>query len=59
MRIPVNGTGFPIPEEIEVEAEVVLADPSKRLKAGIELTVTWVRDDGSEWGTKQHIAIEK
>ena len=57
MKIPVNGTGFP--EEIEVEAEVVLGDPSKRIKPGISLTVSWTRDDNSEWGTKQFIPIEE
>ena len=57
MKIPVNGTGFP--KEIEVKAEVVLGDPSKRIKPGIQLTVTWIRDDGSQWGTKQFLALEE
>ena len=47
MRIPVWGTGFP--KEIEVRAEVVLGDASKRIKPGIELNISWIRDDGSEW----------
>ncbi len=55
MRIPVWGTGFP--KEIEVRAEVVLGDASKRIKPGIELNISWIRDDGSEWGTKQIIVI--
>ncbi len=42
-------------DELNVEAEIELSDPSRRILAGIKLTTTWVLPDGKERGVVHHI----
>ena len=50
-------TGVPfIPEKIEIESDVQLADASLRREAGIRLTITWINRRGREWGMVHFIS---
>ena len=57
MKIPVHGTKFP--RELKITAGIVLGDPSKWIKPSIELNISWLRNDDSEWGVKYAIDFEQ
>lgn len=57
LQIPIDAPF--VPEHIEVDAELVLRDASKRQDAGVKLVFSWLRPDGTEWGITHFISEEE
>ena len=57
MKLPVK---IPFsPRELDVTAEFILGDVSKRIPSGVRLVVLWVNQNGDEWGFERFISEEE
>ncbi len=57
MKVPINAPRYP--HEFEIEAELKLGDPSKRIDAGIRLVVSWRGSIGKERGVEFFISEDE
>ena len=44
------------PKEIQVDAEFIMGDPSERRESGLKVIISWINQQGDEWGTEQFIS---
>ena len=56
MKLVVTTPFFP--RHVDVEAESIIGDPSKRITSGVRFVISWIDSNGEERGMEQFISEE-